>query len=487
MGDDSWQSAFAEGWDAVVLGTGLKECLLSGLLSVAGKKVLHLDRNPYYGGASASLDINQLFKKFGIDEPPTEAELGKLRDYNVDLIPKFLMAGGQLVKVLIHTGVSNYIEFKPVDGSFVYSSKAKKICKVPATPDDAMKSSLMGMMEKTRMMQFTLWVAKVKLSDRSTWKAGTITKKTLDLDTMTGEKFFAYWGLEAATIDFLTHACCLYRDDSFKAAPAIELVKKMQLYLESKTRFAGMTSPYLYPLYGLGELPQAFARLAAVHGGTYMLNHSMGDEGPVFGKGDFEVVYDETDKGVATGIKVMDVVAKAKIVVGDPSYFPSLTTKVGSVVRAIALLSEPVPETMIGKEPAGSHQVIFPGSTIGRTNDLYLFCCSAPHKVAPAGKYIVFVSTTVENPVIDGESAEAVAKRELAAGLSMLKGVARIFYDMYDLMKPKDGGQTSKVFISESFDATTHFETAITDVLNVYQRIMGEKLVLTDGPAASAE
>ena len=50
------------------------------------------------------------------------------------------MAGGQLVKVLIHTGVHNYMEFKAVDGSFVYSSRASKICKVPATPEDAMKS-----------------------------------------------------------------------------------------------------------------------------------------------------------------------------------------------------------------------------------------------------------------------------------------------------------------------------------------------------------
>ena len=32
-----------------------KECILSGLLSVSGKKVLHMDRNKYYGGASASL------------------------------------------------------------------------------------------------------------------------------------------------------------------------------------------------------------------------------------------------------------------------------------------------------------------------------------------------------------------------------------------------------------------------------------------------
>jgi len=28
----------------------------------------------------------------------------------------------------------------------------------------------------------------------------------------------------------------------------------------------------LYPLYGLGELPQGFARLSAIYGGTYMLD-----------------------------------------------------------------------------------------------------------------------------------------------------------------------------------------------------------------------
>jgi len=31
-------------------------------------------------------------------------------------------------------------------------------------------------------------------------------------------------------------------------------------------------SPYIYPLYDLGELPQAFARLSAIYGGTYMLD-----------------------------------------------------------------------------------------------------------------------------------------------------------------------------------------------------------------------
>ena len=43
-----------------MLGTGLTECILSGLLSVEGKKILHMDRNDYYGGDSASLNLTQV-------------------------------------------------------------------------------------------------------------------------------------------------------------------------------------------------------------------------------------------------------------------------------------------------------------------------------------------------------------------------------------------------------------------------------------------
>lgn len=81
-------------YDVIVLGTGMKDTLLSGLMSVAGKKVLHMDRNSYYGGESASLNLNQMFEKYGNGEQPP-AELGSSRDYNIDLIPKFMMASGE--------------------------------------------------------------------------------------------------------------------------------------------------------------------------------------------------------------------------------------------------------------------------------------------------------------------------------------------------------------------------------------------------------
>lgn len=68
------------------------------MLSVSGKKVLHIDRNKYYGGASASITpLEDLFSNFGFDPKNVPlAEYGRARDWNVDMIPKFLMANGRI-------------------------------------------------------------------------------------------------------------------------------------------------------------------------------------------------------------------------------------------------------------------------------------------------------------------------------------------------------------------------------------------------------
>jgi Rab GDP dissociation inhibitor len=136
--------ALADGeYDAIVMGTGLKECVISGLLSVKGKKVLHVDRNGYYGADCASLNLTNLFEKFQAGEVPSF--LGSNRDYNVDLIPKFIMACGNLTKMLLHSKVTRYLDFKSIDGSYVF--KDGKILKVPAAPDEALRSPLMGLLK----------------------------------------------------------------------------------------------------------------------------------------------------------------------------------------------------------------------------------------------------------------------------------------------------------------------------------------------------
>lgn len=431
-----------EEYDVIVLGTGLKECILSGLLSVDRLKVLHMDRNDYYGGESASLNLNQLWKKFrSSSSPPTH--LGSSRDYNVDMSPKFMMANGALVRVLIHTDVTKYLYFKAVDGSYVYNKG--KIHKVPTTDMEALKSPLMGIFEKRRARKFFIYVQEYLETDPTTHDG-------LDLTRITAKELFTKYGLDDNTVDFIGHALALYRDDHYLCEPALETVKRIKLCAESLARFQG-GSPYIYPLYGLGELPQAFSRLSAVYGGTYMLN-----------KLDCKVTFDE--EGKASGVTSDGETARCKKVVCDPSYLPNKVKKIGKVSRAICIMSHPVPNT----NDSQSLQIILPQKQLGRKSDMYVFCCSHSHNVAPKGKYIAFVSTEAETDQ---------PEKELQPGLNLLGAVDEIFFDTYDIYEPVNDPSLDNCFISKSYDATTHFETTVQDVLAMYTQITGKVLDLS--------
>lgn len=59
-----------------------------------------------FQGASTSMTpLDNLYKKFE-KELNHKDKVGSLRDWNVDLVPKFLMAQGKLVKLLVHTNVT---------------------------------------------------------------------------------------------------------------------------------------------------------------------------------------------------------------------------------------------------------------------------------------------------------------------------------------------------------------------------------------------
>ncbi|CAH9081934.1 unnamed protein product [Cuscuta europaea] len=439
-----------EEYDVIVLGTGLKECIISGLLSVDGLKVLHMDKNDYYGGESTSLNLIQLWKRFrGNDQAPES--LGASKEYNVDMIPKFMMANGALVRVLIHTNVTKYLNFKAVEGSFVYNKG--KIYKVPATDVEALKSSLMGLFEKRRARKFFIYVQEFDESDPKTHQG-------MDLNNVTAREFIAKYELEDNTIDFIGHALALQPDDTYLDQPAMDFVKKVKLYAESLARFqAG--SPYIYPMYGLGELPQGFARLSAVYGGTYMLN-----------KPECKVEFDESGK--AYGVTSEGETAKCKKVVCDPSYLTDKVQKVGKVARAICIMSHPIPNT----NDSHSAQVILPQKQLGRKSDMYLFCCSYSHNVAPKGKYIAFVLSEAETD--DPET-------ELKPGVDLLGAVDEIFYETCDRYIPINDSAADNCFISTSYDASTHFESTVQDVLDMYTRITGKAVDLSvDLSAASA-
>ena len=98
--------------------------------------------------------------------------------------------------------------------------------------------------------------------------------------------------------------------------------------------------------------------------------------------------------------------------------------------------------------------------------DIYVCCVSYTHQVASNGWFLAIVSTTVET---DNPQAE------IKAGLDLLGPIEQKFVTVSDLFEPVDDGKASQVFVTKSYDATTHFESTCEDILDVYERIIGER------------
>jgi len=286
------------------------------------------------------------------------------------------------------------------------------------------------------------------------------THQGLDVNKCSMKDVYTKFGLEAGTQDFIGHAMALWLDEDYIKLPARQTIDRIVLYTKSMARYG--KSPYIYPLYGLGELPQAFARLSAIYGGTYMLEKTIES-----------VNVDE--KGMFTGVTSEGETVKAKKVIGDPSYFGAgkemdgggkvRVIETGKVIRAICILKHPIP----GTDDGDSAQIIIPQNQVGRKNDIYIASVSSAHSVAAKDVWIAIVSTIVET---------SVPEREILPGLQLLGTVVDKFVSITPLYAPTSSGTEDNIFITKSYDATSHFETVVEDVFDVWQRVKGEPLVL---------
>lgn len=105
-----------------------------------------------------------------------------------------------------------------------------------------------------------------------------------------------------------------------------------------------------------------------------------------------------------------------------------------------------------------SHLVLFnippPVSGIlrSRNADIYIAMVSSAHNVCPKGYYIAIVSTIAETSVNH--------HLELQPGFERLGQIEEKFMGPpIPLYAPIDSGEKDNVFISKSYDPTSHFET----------------------------
>lgn len=98
---------------------------------------------------------------------------------------------------------------------------------------------------------------------------------------------------------------------------------------------------------------------------------------------------------------------------------------------------------------------------------------SGLHNVCKKGFYIAILSTNVEtnNP-----------EKELEPAFEVVGPVLEKFFTVSDMYVPVDDGTKDNVFVSSSFDPTSHFEGETHQVINAFRRITGKEIDLENLP-----
>lgn len=98
---------------------------------------------------------------------------------------------------------------------------------------------------------------------------------------------------------------------------------------------------------------------------------------------------------------------------------------------------------------------------------------SYSHQICAKGIYVAIISATVET-----ETPE----QEIQPAVGLLGDVLEMFVSVSNVYEPLTDGSDSNLWITNSYDATSHFETASDEILRIYEKIVGEKLDLNIEP-----
>ncbi|XP_030602080.1 rab proteins geranylgeranyltransferase component A 1 [Archocentrus centrarchus] len=176
------------------------------------------------------------------------------RRFNIDLVSKLMYSRGSLVDLLIKSNVSRYAEFKNVTRILTY--RQGNVQQVPCSRADVFASRQLSVVEKRKLMRFLTSCMEE-------------TEEHQAYNDRPYLEFLRDQQLGDNLQHFLLHSIAMVAEDT----PTEVGLTSTRHFLRCLGRYGN--TPFLFPVYGLGEIPQCFCRMSAVFGGIYCLRHSV--------------------------------------------------------------------------------------------------------------------------------------------------------------------------------------------------------------------
>lgn len=176
------------------------------------------------------------------------------RRFNIDLVSKLMYSRGSLVDLLIKSNVSRYAEFKNVTRILTY--RHGSVEQVPCSRADVFASRQLSVVEKRKLMRFLT----------------SCVEETEEHQAYNGRPYLEFLREQQLGDNlqhFLLHSIAMVTEDTLTKVG----LASTRHFLRCLGRYGN--TPFLFPVYGLGEIPQCFCRMSAVFGGIYCLRHSV--------------------------------------------------------------------------------------------------------------------------------------------------------------------------------------------------------------------
>ena len=175
------------------------------------------------------------------------------RMFTFDLWPKLIYATDPFVDMIVKSTITKYLEFKAVNK--IITVLDRNLTLVPASRADVFTSKSVSVLEKRLLMRFVTYVMELDKHE----------EELEQFKSRPFSEFMDHKNLSNKLKSLITSSIAQVEEDSLTGVA----LERSKFYLQSIGRYGN--SPYLWPVYGLGELPQAFCRMSAVFGGCYML------------------------------------------------------------------------------------------------------------------------------------------------------------------------------------------------------------------------
>lgn len=247
-----------------------------------------------------------------------------------------MFSRGALVELLISSNISRYAEFRAVDHVMTLINDEIKI--VPSSRSDVFNSKELNVIEKRMLMK--LLTKCLELNEESDdWKSAC---------SDSFKNFLKINNLSDNLIHYILYAIAMGNETT----PFEDGLKSTKHFLNCLGRYGN--SPFLFPMYGCGEIPQCFCRLCAVFGGIYCLQYSVDN---------MNIGINESGKTVCTDVTCSNKNLKAKQFVIGPGAISNDLLKVngvrevekrnGGISRGIFITTVPIGDESMNKGGGG--------------------------------------------------------------------------------------------------------------------------------------